>query len=72
MHVPGVLVADAGQAYEAIRLERIWRSIDNLFKRVRQRIPHRCISVLKSRRSHVFPGGTIVTKFWDRTVFTMS
>ena len=28
--------------------------------------------MLKSRRAHVFPGGTITTKFWDRIVFTMS
>ena len=72
MQVPGVCVADAGQAYEAIRLERIWKAIDNLFNRAKRRFPSRCISVLKSRRAHVFPGETITTKFWDRTVFLRS
>ena len=65
-------MADAGQAYEAFRLERIWKAIDNLFNRAKRRFPFRCISVLKSRRAHVFPGGTITTKFWDRTVFLLS
>ena len=72
MQVPGVCVADAGQAHEAIRLERIWKAIDNLFNSAKRRFPSRCIYVRKSRRAHVFPGGTITTKFWDRIVFLLS
>ena len=68
----GVCVADAGQAYEAMRFERMWRAIDGLFNRAKRRFPSRCTSVLKSRRAHVFAGGAITAKFWDRTVFLLT
>ena len=72
MSHPGGLTADAGQAYEAINVSYIWQSVDHLFERVSKLTNNLTITVLRTRRSHVFLGGSIQARLWDRCVFLIS
>eukprot|EP00959_Pyramimonas_sp_CCMP1952_P270014 5644968-Pyramimonas_sp.AAC.1 len=64
VRLPGVLVGDAGQACEAIDVARILDCLDRLFSKVEA---HRCITVLRTQRSHAYFGGHINQRLWDRT-----
>ena len=71
MLVPGLVVGDAGQAYEAIALDRIYACLDRLFDQLESEKTQRCVTVMRSQRSHVFFGGGVNQRLWDRTVWLL-
>eukprot|EP00959_Pyramimonas_sp_CCMP1952_P202390 4232178-Pyramimonas_sp.AAC.1 len=69
MTCPGVVVGDAGQAYEAIDVEKIHGCLDRLFAKLdasEKEGKRTCITVMRTQRSHVFFGGTATRRLWDR------
>eukprot|EP00959_Pyramimonas_sp_CCMP1952_P396136 8299973-Pyramimonas_sp.AAC.2 len=68
MRLPGVLVGDAGQACEAIDVARILGCLDRLFSKVEA---HRCITILRTQRSHAYFGGHTNQRLWGRTVWVV-
>eukprot|EP00959_Pyramimonas_sp_CCMP1952_P325867 6821192-Pyramimonas_sp.AAC.1 len=66
---PGLVVGDAGQAYEAIALDRIYDCLDRLFDQLEPEKKQRCVTVMRAQRSHVFFGGGADQRLWDRTVW---
>eukprot|EP00959_Pyramimonas_sp_CCMP1952_P346424 7255469-Pyramimonas_sp.AAC.1 len=75
MTCPGLVVGDAGQAYEAIAVEKIHECLDRLFAKLAESEKEgkqRCITVMRTQRSHVFFGGTTTRRLWDRTVWYSS
>ena len=75
MTCPGLVVGDAGQAYEAIAVDKIHECLDRLFAKLdasEKEGKRRCVTVMRTRRSHVFFGGSSTRRLWDRTVWYTS
>ena len=72
MSGPGVIVADAGQAYEDIPIPLIWSWLDRLFLRLEKICKCRTVTVFRTRRSHCRLGGHCEGRIWDRVVFYFS
>ena len=74
MKFPGVRVADAGQAYEALDTSKAEACLESLF----QRATHSCrtqdpvLQVSHSQKANVAWGGYIKDKLGDRTVMFLS
>ena len=59
MCTPGLVVADAGQAYEALESNAITESVDALFHEAPKFFKAGTVSVLKAKKSVVEMGGTM-------------
>ena len=68
---PGLLVVDAGQAFEALKPSAIQAACDALFAGARRIAPSGTISIAKSKKMEVVAGGSISVKYRDRYVFTL-
>ena len=71
MEVPGVVVADAGQAFEAVAVSAVLTSLASLFALARAVKPKYNVSVRRQAGVSDTSGGSIYAGFFDRDVFTL-
>ena len=68
MLVPGCLVCDAGQAYEAIPLPVIYQCLNSLRSEVQSKQQLQRLQVFHDGSRGVVPGGKLDIKYVDRTI----
>ena len=68
MQHPGLLVADAGQAYEAMRYADIIETLDKLFNAIRDSRSDVTVWARYGRKSECGFGGKLSAKYRDRVI----
>ena len=68
MSSPGLVVGDAGQAYEALKRERITIALDFIFTEANKQNSTKAVYVTHEQPARVGFGGDISTPYRDRTV----
>ena len=69
MDTPGLVVADAGQAFEALDRDEIVKTLQHMTGVIAHRSGATTVTVMHTRQSHTFAGGTPKSGYSDRTVF---